>query len=114
VPLSAIKQKERRDKLRAQGIDPNNIARSLKRKLVKRRRCRNCFKWLVIGKQQNKVFCSPECKKEFHHYGAAYGPLKLKLEKLINKLVSERIAALYKPLLDTITDRLNQIREEFT
>jgi hypothetical protein len=102
MPLSPLKRKERRDRLIAQGIDPDNIARSLKKRLVKRRRCRNCFKWLVIGKQQNKVFCSPQCKKEFHYYGAAYGPLKLKLEKLIDQKVAAEVAEVYEELLGRI------------
>ena len=55
------------------------------------KRCRNCAK----GFRQtvpHKVFCSDLCRFEFNRYGSAYGKLKEKLEKLIDKTVRDRVA----------------------
>jgi hypothetical protein len=36
-------------------------------------------------------FCSGQCRKQFHRYGNAYGPLKDHLEKLVEKRIREQV-----------------------
>ena len=57
----------------------------------KRRRCRNCDALFPLTKP-NRQFCKIECKNEYNRYGAAFGPLKAKLEKLVRKLVDAETA----------------------
>lgn len=51
--------------------------------------CHNCNK-LTPKNRPNKKFCSEKCKTEYHGYGAAFGPLKAKLEKLIEQTAKEQ------------------------
>ena len=63
------------------------FAAKLKDRKPKRRgRCANCFKMYVDeSPNQIKKFCGDQCKKEFHAHGSAYGPLKVRLEKLVRQ-----------------------------
>ena len=79
MPLSAKRQAE----LRAQKkrlADP---------KVYPKKRCKNCdkrFEQVV----KSKLFCSNDCRWEFHANGGnAFGPLKIRLEKLVNQHVGE-------------------------
>jgi hypothetical protein len=57
-----------------------------------RRRCDNCGKLYPLTKP-NRRFCGAECKKEFHQHGAAFGPLKERIAKLIRKEVGAQLTA---------------------
>jgi hypothetical protein len=52
----------------------------------KRKRCRNCDAKFLLTKP-NRLFCSTACKNEYGRHGSAFGPLRVKLEKLVRKLV---------------------------
>ena len=52
----------------------------------KRKRCRNCDAKFPLTKP-NRLFCSTACKNEYGRHGSAFGPLRVKLEKLVRKLV---------------------------
>ena len=80
MPLSPARQRE----LRAKTAEPKKLPR---------KRCLNCAKLFEMTRQ-GKRFCSDACRKEFHHYGAAYGPLRDKLEALIEKRVKEQVGFL--------------------
>lgn len=58
-----------------------------------RRRCDNCPHFFR-PKQAKQRFCSNKCRMEFHRYGAAYGPLKDKLENLVEELIETKYHAL--------------------
>jgi hypothetical protein len=66
-------------------------------KKPRRRRCDNCNALMKPGKKAWKRFCGPEdsgqglCRAEFHRNGGAFGPLKIKLEKLVAKMARERL-----------------------
>jgi hypothetical protein len=66
-----------------------------------RRRCDNCGK-LYPQTKPHKRFCKPECKNEFHQHGAAFGPLKQRLEKLINKEVAARVGDVSRVIAATV------------
>lgn len=60
-----------------------------------RGRCENCggpLRRTVTTKL--KRFCQDKCRKEFHHYGAAYGPLRDKLFKEIERRINEQGATI--------------------
>lgn len=87
MPLSPAKQKARRARL-AKLAEPKKTAR--------RRKCLNCDE-LFRPERAYPVqkFCKDACRKEFHANGGnAFGPLKAKLEKLVQK----QTAALVKEM----------------
>lgn len=52
----------------------------------KRRRCQNCNRLFLPKLNWVKRvvrFCCDACRKEFHHHGSAFGPLKITVEKMI-------------------------------
>lgn len=60
----------------------------------KRKRCRNCdkpFQTKLNWKTRKVLFCSDACRKEFHHHGSAFGPLRIKLEKMIDSRFRELV-----------------------
>lgn len=59
--------------------------------------CDNCGKRTIVTKK-SKRFCSNQCRMEYHKYGAAFGPLKAKLVKVIK----EETGAAIKPGLAKI------------
>ena len=59
-----------------------------------KRHCRNCPKFFNVTKPNNnppQAFCSDECRKQYEHFGCAFGPLRVKLEKWIRREVAEQI-----------------------
>jgi len=48
----------------------------------------------------NRKFCTDNCKTEYNRYGAAYGPLRDKLTKLIAKRVNEETKEIKKQIAD--------------
>jgi len=42
-------------------------------------------------KNRKLLFCSDACRKEFHHHGSAFGPLRIKLEKMIDARFRELV-----------------------
>jgi hypothetical protein len=54
----------------------------------KRRRCLADNK-LFYPKLQKQRFCSDACRKEFHRYGESYGPIKMGLERAVEKKYGE-------------------------
>lgn len=63
-----------------------------------RKRCKNCPKFFELTKP-NREFCTPKCKAEFHRYGAAYGPLKEKLERLVTAASKAEAAKAVAPVV---------------
>jgi hypothetical protein len=61
-------------------------------KKFKRRRCDNCGDWFPLTKA-NRKFCKDQCKDEFHNHGSAFGPLKVTLTKLVEKLTREALTS---------------------
>ena len=59
----------------------------------KRRRCDNCFKLYERTKDWQR-FCSKSCRFEFNRHGAAFGPLKTRLEKLVLKTIEHEVKTL--------------------
>lgn len=55
-------------------------------KKLRRRRCRNCDV-LFQPSQETHWFHTDQCRYEFHKHGSAFGPLKIKLEKLVVKMM---------------------------
>lgn len=53
----------------------------------------------------NRKFCSDKCRLEYHRYGAAYGPLRDKLTKLID----ETIADCYGENLGALEARMDRL-----
>jgi hypothetical protein len=80
-------------------------------KKLRRRRCNNCGTLYPLTKPTRK-FCSEQCRKEFHQYGAAYGPLKAKLEKLIEQSSRDREARLTRMIDQLRTDLLARFEPE--
>jgi ribosomal protein L37AE/L43A len=78
MPLSAKRQMElRADKKEAAGP----------KKLGPRKRCDNCDKRFHKNRKDQR-FCCANCRKEFFANGGnAFGPLKVRLEKLVKQLV---------------------------
>lgn len=62
-------------------------------KHYRRMRCDNCFA-PTPKRTGNKRFCSDQCRKEFHRHGSAFGPLRVKLEKIIAQATRELRAEL--------------------
>lgn len=83
MPLSA----KRRRELRAVEIAERPP------KKFKRKRCRNCDALFPMTKP-NREFCSDECRKQFHHFGCAFGPLEEKIRKMVRGFVMEEMARL--------------------
>jgi hypothetical protein len=56
-----------------------------------RKRCANCPKFFTIesARGKHKKFCGKKCRMEWFRFGAAWGPLKEKIEKLIVKSTKE-------------------------
>jgi len=103
MPLDAKAQRERRARLKAK-YPPQ-------KKKFSRKRCLNCPKFFELT-QPTRKFCSPACKDEYNHYGGAYGPLKQRIEKIITKMVIERVAASHVEILAEIqklNDKINAI-----
>jgi hypothetical protein len=79
-----------------------------------RKRCDNCGD-LFPRTRTDRKFCSENCRKEFHRYGAAYGPIKQALEKLIDKRTREQVDARFvnlKEILLEINDRLEYLESK--
>lgn len=74
------------------------------------KRCSNCSK-MYRQTRPNKKFCSKECKDEFNRYGAAFGPLKLKLEQLVNRWIKD-YADKINARLEALEARVDQIEAE--
>jgi hypothetical protein len=60
-------------------------------------------------------FCpnNDQCKREFHKFGNAYGPLKVHLERLIKRLVKEAVAAEIAKRGPSSSQPASQPRERF-
>jgi hypothetical protein len=89
---------------------------------LKRRRCLTDNK-LFHPKLQRQRFCSDACRKEFHRYGESYGPIKMGLEKALQRKYVELRREFFSEIKDQSRriDRLekmiesepNSLREEF-
>jgi len=53
-----------------------------------RRHCHNCNR-LYWPETPWQRFDTEQCRKEFHHHGGAFGPLKIRLEKIIRVSIKE-------------------------
>jgi len=62
--------------------------RAMDERKYPRKRCANCPRFFE-QRVSNKRFCSDACRKEYFHYGAAFGPLKEKLEALVSQWLRE-------------------------
>lgn len=84
-----------------------------------RKRCDNCGAWFPLTRPKRR-FCKDECKDEFHYHGSAFGPLKIRLEKLVANLAAEaitpkRLAAagfVHRSQLKTLVGRVKDIERK--
>ena len=83
MPLSPTVRRERRAKAKRLE-DP---------KIKRRKRCANCGE-LFEPTKPHKRFCKEACRKEFHHHGSAFGPLRDKLVKLVREITGQHAAEL--------------------
>lgn len=78
----------------------------------RRKRCLNDNKLFVPARNvPDQKFCCDACRKEFHHHGSAFGPMKLGLYAAIDK----KYAALEKQMrlqLRTMTLALTVLTED--
>jgi hypothetical protein len=75
----------------------------------KRFRCHNCDKLTVKNPAQPKQrFCCDACRYEYNKHGAAFGPLRSKLEKLVHQIIRDEVKK-----LDTQLSRLSQRVDNF-
>lgn len=65
-----------------------------------RRRCTNCPKFFWAIRKDHR-FCSARCRKEFHENGTAYGKLRERLYKDIEK----KLAAMSNQIVNELTGR---------
>lgn len=77
---------------------------------LKRKRCLNCGRLFPLTKESRK-FCKDECRKEFHRYGAAYGPLRQGLEKLIERTTREQYREL-KQSVQQLSKRIDRLTRD--
>jgi len=70
-------------------------SKTIKLTELRRRRCVNCNR-LYKPRKEHQRFCTDavkddpnHCRREFNRHGSAFGPLKIKLEKLVMKTVRE-------------------------
>ena len=68
-------------------------AKPAKESLPKSRHCRFCNK-IFKPSRAHHWFCCARCRKNFHRDQTAYGALRLKLLKVIDKRVMEKIQEL--------------------
>lgn len=59
----------------------------------KRQRCKNCPRFFTHTRRAGspQLFCSDNCRKEFHRNGAAFGALREKLPGYIDKAVQKQL-----------------------
>jgi hypothetical protein len=76
----------------------------------KRRRCLSDNK-LFYPKLQKQRFCSDACRKEFHRYGESYGPIKMGLERALEKKSADLEKQL-KQDVRAIKDQMCVLREQ--
>jgi len=86
-------------------------------KVFKRRRCRNCNA-LFMPAREDQVFCKEtkekHCRKDFHRYGASYGPLRSGLHRAIDKKYAElrtEMLARNRATIEDTSDLVNQLRD---
>ena len=95
MPLSPRVRSERRAE--AKKLQP--------KKLGPRKRCDNCDKRFHKNRSDQR-FCCGNCRKEFFANGGnAFGPLKVRLEKLVLKLTGgfeKRLKALEHQITETV------------
>jgi hypothetical protein len=58
-------------------------------------RCKNCPKFFPKTRP-NREFCSEDCKNEYNRNGSAFGPLRERLTKLIERRTKEETAARFE------------------
>jgi hypothetical protein len=82
------------------------------KKAAGKKPCKNCPHWFKPREKggSEQLFCTNECRKEFHRNGAAFGKLREQLPKMIAKEVERQapqiIAQLRDVLRETIADAL--------
>jgi hypothetical protein len=57
-----------------------------------RRKCDDCgksYKPVRPVKENERGFCTPNCRKSYHKHGGAYRKLKVEMTKLVNKRMDE-------------------------
>jgi hypothetical protein len=68
-------------------------------------RCKNCPKFFPKTRP-NREFCSQDCKDEFNRHGSAFGPLRERLTKLIEKASKEEAARQFAGVWPAATNLL--------
>lgn len=63
-------------------------------------RCKNCPKFFPKTRP-NREFCSQDCKDEYNRHGSAFGPLRERLTKLIEKTSKEEAARQFEAVWRT-------------
>ena len=85
-----------------------------------KRKCDNCgstYQPKQPIREGERGFCKPNCRKEYHKHGGAFGPLRRALDKELRKRMKElspadvvRIEGIEKRL-KALEDYLRQVRE---
>ena len=81
------------------------------KKKYPRRRCDNCGD-LFEKKRKDQHFCTKDkgaCRKQFHKFGAAYGPLKQKLLSVIDQQVKARSRAFVAECVGELEARVKEL-----
>lgn len=100
MPLSADRQRERREEYRR--LNPIQTP-------VQKRHCVNCDTLFVKNaKHKDHKFCKEACRKEFHKFGTAMGPIRRKLEQLISGEIDKRGAQM-QSLIENAADMARKL-----
>ena len=75
----------------------------------KRKRCKNCPRFFTRSRRAGspQLFCSENCRKEFHRNGAAFGALRDKLPGYIDKAVAKHLG---RPTEDEFQELAQDVR----
>jgi hypothetical protein len=70
------------------------------RKAAGKKPCKNCPRWFKPREKggSEQLFCTDDCRKEFHRNGAAFGKLREQLPKMIGKEVERHAPAIVEQL----------------
>src|ERR1035441_1047819 len=72
-----------------------------------RRKCDDCgksYKPVRPVKENERGFCTPNCRKSYHKHGGAYRKLKVQMQKMVTR----EMAALGKRLREIVREELRE------
>jgi hypothetical protein len=83
-----------------------------------RRKCDDCgksYKPVRPVKENERGFCTPNCRKSYHKHGGAYRKLKGEMQKMVERRMTElaeQMHVLLSPMMDDIVRPI--VRQEMT